>query len=97
MFQALSLEPKAEFIADTNRLLKRVAVRYYPAQQPGKLQGAQWVNFLKRSCPTLDVHALSLLEDGPYLPAEQLGNSSLAPLQSAALQWLREHREPQDV
>ncbi|MCV6626833.1 MAG: DUF4381 domain-containing protein [Cellvibrionaceae bacterium] len=97
LLNSFDADNKAEFIADLNSLLKRLAHHHYRAQGPAQLQGQAWVTFLCDSCPGLEPQAFSLLVDGPYLPPEQLGNSLLEPLRQASAEWISKHRGHSDV
>ena len=64
-----------EPIAETNVLLRRFALAYYPDQNIASLTGSDWLNFLDQSGKTQDFSrgAGRILIDAPYR-AGQLEN-----------------------
>lgn len=79
------------YLSSVNRLLKVAAMRAFPAETPGALQGKDWVDFLvsKSSQATPEGNgALEPLATGPYQPQPLFDANSL---ESAAIHWLRRY------
>lgn len=80
----------ARFAAGCNQLLRRAALRRYPAAGVAALTGAQWLAFLDRSGGT-DAFGNGpgkALADAPYAPAAAF---DAAALHRACATWLRRH------
>lgn len=82
----------AVIMAQTNELLKRVALTHYPRDQVAHLTGESWVAFLDASA---GVHDFSMgpgqvLVDGPYAKSEAQQFDELALLAAAQI-WIKKH------
>lgn len=74
------------YLSSVNRLLKVAAMRAFPAEAPGSLQGEDWVAFL--SAKQDHGGALEALATGPYQPQPEFDPAAL---ESAAGDWLLRH------
>jgi hypothetical protein len=64
-------DPQA-YLASMNRLFRVVALRAFPASACARLQGAEWVGFIRSLLPQEDrVGSLAALATGPYQPRPQ--------------------------
>ncbi|MEX0330093.1 MAG: DUF4381 domain-containing protein, partial [Puniceicoccaceae bacterium] len=68
-------------------LLKRVALAVFPREEVASLHGAEWVEFLGRTCPGVDLAAL-VAGDG----TAEIETA----LKEAAAYWIRNHRTEVD-
>lgn len=78
-------EPQS-YLSSVNRLLKVAAMRAFPAEAPGALQGREWVDFLTAKHD--HGGALEALATGQYQPEPEFDPRSL---EAAVGQWLRRH------
>lgn len=74
------------YLSSVNRLLKVAAMRAFPDETPGALQGEDWVAFLaaKQAQP----NAFEALVCGPYQPQPEFDAGAL---EAAASEWLSRH------
>lgn len=80
-----SLAPQ-RYLSSVNRLLKVAAIRAFPTETPGALQGEDWVAFLASKHD--DGGALEALASGPY---QSQPDFDAASLEAAAGQWLQRY------
>lgn len=79
----------AAFLAAINRLFRAVALRAFPRSRSARLQGREWVAFVREHLPTgADGDALDALAAGPYQPNPDF---DAAALRAAAETWVRRH------
>jgi hypothetical protein len=81
------------FLQNLNALLKRVALRSFPATDVAALSGASWTLFLDQNYPGSDtpVFAGSALEFGPYAPS--VADVDVTLLHEVCQRWVLKHRE----
>jgi len=61
-----------DYLAAVNRLFRAVALKAFPEARCGKLQGEEWVAFIRAMLPGDTASAcLDALAQGPYEPAPQ--------------------------
>ena len=73
--------------ADTNRVLKQVALHYFPRHQVASFEGRRWSEFLCRQQPALDAASLETLLQASYRPTAD--DTQNARLQQLAITWLK--------
>lgn len=79
----------ALYLERMNRLFRAVAVRAFPGGEAARLQGDEWVRFLREHLPDSGRHAaLDVLATGPYRPRPDF---DAAGLQAAARTWIAAH------
>lgn len=83
---------KADFLTESQTLLKRVALTRYPREQVASLTGEAWVRFLDRSANTdeFSMGAGQALIDGGYAPDPEVDVDTLHDL---AAMWIKNHRD----
>jgi hypothetical protein len=78
-----------DYLSAINRLFKLVAIEAFPDAHCARMQGGEWVEFLRRHLsPPPREWQLQVLADGPYRPAAQFEPAGLAAL---ARQWIGQH------
>jgi hypothetical protein len=78
-----------EFLAGLNRLFRAVALRAFPANACARLQGEEWVAFIRSSLPDGPGAAcLSALARGPYEPLPEF---EAAALREQARAWVERY------
>ena len=82
-------EQPGEFVAQLNVLFRAVALRAFPGRDSARLQGADWVRFVRAGLPD-DVagEALEALAAGPY---QQRPAFDAQALRTAARIWVQCH------
>lgn len=85
-------ERPREFLAEVNRLLRAVALRAFPRAEVARLQGDEWVEFVRSQLPQpvpagLDAE-LNSLAAGPWQPQPVFDAEAL---RAAARSWVRRH------
>jgi hypothetical protein len=77
------------YLASVNRVLKKVALSAFPADDTAGLKGAEWVDFLRRGLgQEAPVSGLDALVTGPYEPTPSFDAESLT---VAARHWIKRH------
>jgi len=67
-----------EYLAALNRLFRAVALKAFPESGCARMQGDEWVAFIRRSLPDgADAPCLADLSDGPYQPVPRFDASAL--------------------
>lgn len=78
-----------EFLAELNRLFRAVALRAFPASACARLEGDDWVAFIRANLQDRpDAPCLAALARGPYEPAPRF---DAAALQAQARAWVMSH------
>ena len=78
-----------EYLAGLNRLFRAVALRAFPETACARLQGEEWVAFIRGSLPDhAGADALGALAAGPYEPAPRFDR---ALLDDCARAWVKRH------
>ena len=78
-----------EFLARINRLFRVVALRAFPGTACRRLQGDEWVDFIRALLPeTIPTESLSSLASGPY---EAGAGCDAAGLGQAAHAWVKKY------
>ena len=76
-----------DYLAAMNRLFRAVALRAFPDAGCGRLQGEEWVAFLRALLPEGPaLRCLSALANGPYEPVPRF---DAAALREQARTWVR--------
>ena len=87
-----SLDPRArpaDYLAALNRLFRAIAIRAFPASGCARLQGREWVEFVRERLPGgADGGVLDALEAGPYQPQPDF---DAAELRLQARKWVLSH------
>lgn len=97
--QQLPVAGAADKLAgEANKLLKLAAMAAYSREEVARLSGEEWVDFLNRQCrtPSFSADQLRLLAVGAY-SAQALDQAAGQALISACVNWVFEHRGPDDV
>ena len=82
-------EQSREYLADINRLFRAIALQAFPGGSCARLEGEQWVEFIRRELPEAGAApALGALASGPYQPAPQFDAPALLALARA---WVNRH------
>ncbi len=77
----------AEFLAQMNWLFRAVSLQSFP--ESARLQGAEWVRFVRAGLPGgVDAAAVEALATGPYRPRPEFDAAALA---AAARAWVQRH------
>ena len=81
------------FLQELNALLKRVALKSFPATDVAALSGSGWTQFLDQHYPGNEnaVFAGSALEFGPYAPSVE--DVDIAHIHKTCQHWVLKHRE----
>jgi len=67
-----------DYLAAVNRLFRAVALNAFPEARCGKLQGEEWVSFIRAMLPEEKASAcLDALAQGPYEPVPQFDAPAL--------------------
>ena len=78
-----------EFLAGLNLLFRAVAVRAFPDSGCARLQGEEWVDFIRSKLPEgTESAGLAALERGPYEPMPAFDASAL---RRQAQAWVQRH------
>lgn len=78
-----------EYLAALNRLFRAVALRAFPDTSCGRLQGEEWVAFIREKLPgARGGQSLDALAHGPYEPVPQF---DAAALREQARAWVKLH------
>jgi hypothetical protein len=78
-----------EFLAALNRLFRAVALRAFPASACARLEGEEWVGFIRANLQGQpEAPCLAALARGPYEPAPRF---DAAALQAQARVWVMTH------
>lgn len=78
-----------EFLAGLNLLFRAVAVRAFPDSNCARLQGEEWVDFVRSKLPeSSELASLAALERGPYEPMPAFDASAL---RHQARAWVQRH------
>jgi len=76
-----------DYLAGMNRLFRAVALKAFPEAGCGRLQGEEWVAFVRARIPESPaLHCLSALAHGPYEP---LPHFDAAALREQARTWVQ--------
>lgn len=68
-----------EYLAGLNRLFRAVALRAFPGAGCARLEGGEWVDFLRERTPLPETRdSLAALASGPYEPAPEFDAAALA-------------------
>ncbi len=76
----------AAYLGALNSVFRVIALRAFPDSDCARLQGAEWVGFLKAHLP--GATGLEVLESGPYRPDPEF---DAAHLQAQARRWVARH------
>jgi hypothetical protein len=78
-----------EYLARMNRFFRAIALRAFPGTACARLQGAEWVTFIRSLLPDgLPSEGLSALASGPYQPVPEFDPGSLHKL---ARSWVSKY------
>jgi hypothetical protein len=78
-----------EFLAGLNLLFRAVAVRAFPDSDCARLQGEEWVSFIRSKLPEgPEAASLAALARGPYEPMPAFDASAL---RRQAKAWVQQH------
>lgn len=78
-----------EYLAGLNRLFRAVALQAFPATACARLQGEEWVAFIRSLLPeSQDAGCLSALATGPYEPLPEFDAAALG---EQATDWVRRY------
>ncbi|MGK2926033.1 MAG: DUF4381 domain-containing protein [Lysobacterales bacterium] len=78
-----------DYLANLNRLFRAVAVKAFPGTGCARLQGFEWVAFIRSLLPENPAaDSLEALASGPYEPAPQF---DAAALREQARAWVRRY------
>jgi hypothetical protein len=78
-----------DYLAGLNRLFRAVALQAFPATACARLQGEEWVAFIRSLLPeSRDAGCLSALATGPYEPLPEFDARALA---EQARDWVRRY------
>jgi hypothetical protein len=78
-----------EYLASLNRLFRLVALKAFPGTGCVRLQGEQWVAFIRSLLPEkAETSSLSALANGPYEPCPEFDASAL---EQHAKTWIRRY------
>lgn len=76
-------------LADLNRLFRAVAIKAFPDSGCGRLQGEEWVSFLRAQLPEGPAtQCLGALAHGPYEPLPEFDAAALV---EQARTWVQRH------
>lgn len=78
----------ADYLAALNRFFRAVALRAFPRDDCARLQGEDWVAFIRERLPNADAASLEALKTGPYRPHPEF---DAARLRAQARQWVAAH------
>ena len=77
------------YLADLNRLFRAVALKAFPDSGCGRLQGEEWVSFLRAQLPEGPAtQCLGALAHGPYEPLPEFDAAALV---EQARTWVRRY------
>lgn len=76
------------FLAGLNRVFRAVALRAFPAEPCARLEGEQWVAFIRERLGAGATPALGALGRGPYQPQPEFDADTLV---RQAQQWVRRY------
>jgi hypothetical protein len=83
-----AVQPR-DYLAGLNRLFRAVALRAFPATACARLQGEEWVAFIRSLLPEgPDTDCLSALARGPYEPLPEFDAATLV---EQARAWVRRY------
>lgn len=78
-----------EFLAQINRLFRAVALRAFPGRDSARLQGGEWVRFIRSRLPgAAATRGLEALASGPYQPQPEFDAQAV---RAAARAWVQRH------
>jgi hypothetical protein len=78
-----------DYLAALNRLFRAVALRAFPESGCARMQGEEWVAFIRRSLPDgADPQDLTALSHGPYQPLPRFDAPGL---QEQARNWVKHY------
>jgi hypothetical protein len=78
-----------EYLAGLNRLFRAVALRAFPDTACARLEGEQWVTFLRARSPRAEgLESLAALARGPYEPAPEFNAPAL---REQARAWVKRY------
>ena len=76
-----------DYLAQLNRLFRAVALRAFPDTTCGRMQGEEWVEFIRSRLPEVTAgHSLDALAQGPYVPLPEF---DAAALRTQARAWVK--------
>ena len=76
-----------DYLAGLNRLFRAVALKAFPEARCGRLQGEEWVAFIRSLLPDGETaHCLAVLARGPYEPLPEFDAPAL---NEQARTWVR--------
>ena len=81
------LQPAA-YLAALNRLFRAIALRAFPASDCARLEGEEWVAFIRERIPGADKTSIEALKSGPYQASPQF---EVAGLRSSARRWVAQY------
>lgn len=89
---AVEIDPEQqphEYLSGLNRLFRVVALRAFPGTGCARLQGEDWVNFIRSRLPrATSAGGLAALASGPYEPRPEFDAGEL---QKLARAWVRKY------
>lgn len=78
-----------DYLAQMNKLFRVVALRAFPGTHSARLQGEEWVAFIRSLLPeSSDTGSLDALASGPYQPSPEFEAGAL---QQLARTWIRRY------
>lgn len=81
--------PKQQIAMELSKLLRQVALAYYPRQQVAHLQGQAWISFLDKTSPQVEFKAHGqALVTAPY---QKTVDDDLTPLFISCKIWIKGH------
>ncbi len=81
--------PSGDYLSELNKLFRVVAMRAFPGTASARLQGTDWVDFMRSLLPDgANSESLAALESGPYRPSTQFDAIGLYAL---AREWVKRY------
>lgn len=79
--------------SEISLLLRRIALHQFPREEVANLYGRKWRQFLEKTSkkPVFSGRAGDIVEHVLYLPPDRFRNEDIAPLITAAEEWIDEH------
>ena len=82
-------ERPREFLAQMNKLFRVVALRAFPGTHSARLQGGEWVSFIRSLLPEgAESGSLDALATGPYQASPEFDAEAL---QQLARSWIKQY------
>jgi len=78
----------AAYLAALNRLFRAIALRAFPGSDCARLEGEDWVAFIRERLPGDDSTCIEALKSGPYQARPEF---NLAKLRDGARRWVAQY------